>query len=137
MMTSFHQSKAWRKLAKDHKTLQCACGSKEDIQSAHYLPQKKWPLMRLWRVNLYHACGKCNNKLGDKIYWSIRAVQLLVIYVIIKLLTWAALLLIIFIVTRVMWLDIRPHPFNTTFTYQALHEVEEAFSTAKDWISNY
>jgi hypothetical protein len=53
--------------------------------------------------------------------------------VIIKLLTWAVLLLIIFIITRVMWLDIRPHPFNTTFTYQALHEVQEVIVDAYRW----
>jgi hypothetical protein len=76
----FHQTRQWRRLAKAHKILHCECGSTKDIESCHYLPQKRFPMMRLWKVNLYHGCSDCNGKLGNRIKWSIRAIQLLVIY---------------------------------------------------------
>lgn len=124
-MSKFHQTNQWRKLAKDHKTIKCDCGSKDDIQSAHYLPQKHYPMMRLWKINLYYSCGDCNRKLGDKIYWSIRAIQLLGIYHMIKLMKKFVLAALIIFAGRLLWLDLAHHPFDSTFSYQILSEVQE------------
>ena len=125
-MSDFHQSKAWRKLAADHKALKCACGSKTDIQSAHYLPQKQYPLMRLWRVNLYHACGKCNNKLGNNIKWSIRASQLWVLYWMIKGIGILLQLLATAFFITLLIKDISAGGMETSFTGQIIIETWEA-----------
>jgi len=121
-LSNFHQSRAWRKLAADHKALKCHCGSVKDIESAHYLPQKKYPLMRLWRVNLYISCAKCNNKLGDSIKWSIRAAQLWVLYWMIKGIYWTIIILYFSLTTAVMVMDISTGGMETSFTGQILIE---------------
>ena len=107
MSKPFHQSASWRKLAKEHKTIRCIdCKSTFEIESAHYLPQKRFPMMRLWKSNLYYGCSKCNGKLGDKIKWSFHAIKLLVIYSMIKLSIYLSLALIILILCRFVYLDI-------------------------------
>lgn len=121
-MAEFHQSRAWRKLAKAHKTPTCHCGSTKDIESAHYLPQKRFPLMRLWRVNLYHGCKVCNGKLGNRIKWSMRAIQLLAVYGMIKAIYWLVIILYFSLTTTVMYKDISTGGWETSFTGQVLIE---------------
>ena len=125
MSKPFHQSRAWRKLAKAHKTPTCHCGSTKDIESAHYLPQKKYPLMRLWRVNLYYSCKKCNWELGDSIKWSIRSAQLWVFYWMIKAIYWLVIILYFSLTTTVMYMDISTGGMETSFTGQILIETLE------------
>ena len=82
------------------------CRSDKDIESAHYLPQKRFPMSALWRINLYYGCSKCNGKLGAKIKWSIQAVKLLSIYAMIKLLKYSAAVLIIIILISYIYYDV-------------------------------
>ena len=106
LVSEFHKSKAWRKLAADHKTLRCiCCNSKTDIESAHYLPQKRFPMMRLWRSNLYYSCKACNGKLGNRIKWSTQAVKLLGIYMLIKAIRIAIAAGVIFTLGYYYYLD--------------------------------
>ena len=128
IVSKFHESKAWRKLAAEHKTFRCACKSKDDIQSAHYLPQKRFPMMRLWRWNLYISCGPCNYKLGNRINWSIRAVLLLVVYGMIKGIYWTGIILYFSLTTAVMVMDISSGGMETSFTGQILIESWEFIS---------
>jgi len=121
-MSKFHESKAWRKLAAEHKTFRCACKSKDDIQSAHYLPQKRFPMMRLWKWNLYHACGPCNRKLGDNINWSFRAVQLLLVYGMIKGIYWTGIILYFALTTTVMYRDLSIGGLEVSITGQVIFE---------------
>ena len=130
IVNKFHQSKAWRKLAKDHKTLRCACNSTTDIESSHYLPQERFPLMRLWRVNLYISCSKCNGNLGDSINWSIRAIQLLVVYAMIKLLTYGINILIIGLLARYVYLDIQYNA--STITHQIQAEIADVIHYCRE-----
>ena len=105
-MSNFHQSKRWRKLSKEHKTIRCIdCKSTFEIESAHYLPQKRFPMMRLWKSNLYYGCSACNGKLGDKIKWSFKAIKLLAIYGMIKLTIYLSLAAFILILGRFLYLD--------------------------------
>ncbi len=121
MSKSFHSSKAWRKLAKEHKTLRCVdCKTTFEIESAHYLPQKRFPMMALWKSNLYYGCSKCNGKLGAKIKWSIQAIKLLVIYGLIKLTIYLTMALIIVIAGRFIYLDITYN--GSTITNQMKYE---------------
>lgn len=106
-MSKFHQSKAWRKLAKEHKTIRCIdCKTTFEIESAHYLPQKRFPMSALWKSNLYYGCSKCNRKLGDKIKWSIQAVKLLGIYMLIRFTQIMSLAILLIILGRMTYLDI-------------------------------
>ncbi len=122
MSKPFHQSASWRKLAKEHKTIRCIdCRTTLDIESAHYLPQKKWPMMRLWKSNLYYSCAKCNNKLGDKIKCSFQAIKLLVIYMLIKGVQIISLAILLVILGRFFWLDINQN--GSTITNQIKYDV--------------
>ncbi len=133
-MSKFHESKAWRKLAKEHKTFRCACKSSDDIQSAHYLPQKRFPMMRLWRWNLYISCGPCNYKLGNRINWSIRAVLLLVIYYMIKFIYWAGVIFWFSLTTAVMYRDLSIGGFEVSITGQVIIESWEQLQQLKEQI---
>ena len=104
-MSDFHNTKEWRKLALEHKTFRCACKSSDDIQSSHYLPQKRFPLMRLWKANLYISCGKCNRALGDKIKWCPQAIKLLVIYSMIRFIQYSVTILTLALLARFIYLD--------------------------------
>ena len=126
-MSGFHRSRAWRKLAKAHKTLRCACNSTIDIESAHYLPQSIFPLVSLWRVNLYHGCKVCNGKLGNRIKWSIRAVLLLLIYPVlwavhkmIKGFIYLIIILMLAFLLTLVYKDVGAGGFETSFTGQIL-----------------
>ena len=81
--------------------------------------------MRLWRVNLYHGCSKCNGRLGNRIKWSIRAIQLLVIYFMIKLITYVSMTLVIVILCRYIYLDINYNA--STITDQMQYELIEYY----------
>jgi len=135
-VSEFHSSKAWRKLAADHKTFRCACKSDDDIQSAHYLPQKRFPLMRLWRLNLYYSCKKCNWELSDRIKWSFRAVQLLVVYGMIKGIYWLGIILYFSLTTTVMVMDLRSGGMETSFTGQILIQSKEQVYEICNYIGN-
>ena len=110
MSKPFHQTDAWKKASKAHKQLICCdCGSSTDIQSGHILAASRYPMMRLWKSNLILQCKLCNLKLGTDIHWSIQAVKLLVIYWMIKILTYLVIFLIfvsaVGIAGRYWWLD--------------------------------
>jgi len=106
-MTDFHKSKEWKNLAKDFKTLKCVdCGKTEDIEAGHILPASRFKMSRLWKSNLVAQCRSCNAKLGNKIHWGYKAIKLLSIYAMIKLLKYSASLIIISIVIRFVYLDI-------------------------------
>ena len=131
-MPDFHKSRAWRKLAAEHKTFRCACKSKDDIQSAHYLPQKRFPMMRLWKANLYISCGKCNRELGDKIKWSPQAIKLLVIYAMIKILMYSVTILTLALLARYYYLDTAYN--NSTITNQIKADAYEIFTDAVNFV---
>tara|TARA_R110002012_G_C11446857_1_gene591288 strand:+ start:304 stop:690 length:387 start_codon:yes stop_codon:yes gene_type:complete len=121
-VSKFHQTKAWKALAKDHKTIRCIdCKTTFDIESAHYLPQKKWPMMRLWKSNLYYGCSKCNGKLGDKIKWSAQAIKLLVIYMLIRFIQIMSLAILLIIMGRYIYLDINYN--GSTITNQMKYDL--------------
>ena len=82
------------------------CGKPAE-DAGHILPVSRYPLMRLWQSNLVNQCGPCNAKLGAKIRWSIQAVKLLVIYAMIKLLTYGINILILAVLARYAYLDIQ------------------------------
>jgi len=125
-VSKFHSSPAWRKLSLEHKTFRCACKSKDDIQSAHYLPQKRFPLMRLWKANLYISCGKCNRELGDKIYWSPQAIKLLGIYAMIKFITYLITIITLALLARYYYLDTEFN--NSTITDQIRNDANEIYN---------
>ena len=100
------------------------CRSDKDIESAHYLPQKRFPMSALWRINLYYGCSKCNGKLGDKIKWSIQAVKLLSIYAMIKLIKYIAIALVVVIFGRFLYLDYQRGPWDTRITYQVYIDIK-------------
>lgn len=107
MMSNFHQSSAWQRLAKRHKQLTCDdCGSVKDIQSGHILPQKRFPMSRLWMINLKYLCAVCNVKQSDKLQINIRTLQLLGIYYMIKIVRWVVLVIVIGLMSRFIYLDV-------------------------------
>ena len=116
-MSAFHQSKQWRKVSKDFKTLRCIdCGKTEDIESGHILPASRFKMTRLWQSNLVAQCRSCNAKLGDKIHWSLQAIKLLSIYVMIRFIEFISLAIIIIILSRYIYLDVTFN--NSTITNQ-------------------
>lgn len=132
-MSKFHESKAWRKLAKDHKALRCIdCKKDKDIESAHYLPQERFKMSRLWKWGLYYGCKKCNGKLGDKIKWSFRAIQLLAVYGMIKFIYYTVIILYFSLTTTVMVKDLTAGGFDTSFTGQILIESWEQLQQLKE-----
>jgi len=138
VMSDFHKSRAWRKAAKEHKTLRCIdCKTDKDIQSSHYLPQERFKMSRLWKWGLYYGCQKCNGKLGDKIKWSIRAIQLLVVYGAMKGIYWTIIILYFSLTTAVMVMDISTGGMETSFTGQILIESWEQIKGTIYEILNY
>ena len=122
-MTDFHQTSAWRKLSKDFKTLKCVdCGKSEDIEAGHILPASRFKMSRLWMYNLVAQCRSCNAKLGNKIRWSFRAIQLLVVYGMIKFIYYTVIILYFSLTTTVMVKDLTAGGFETSFTGQILIE---------------
>ena len=83
-------------------------------------------MMRLWRANLYHSCKKCNGALGDRIYWSVRAVQLLGVYVMIKTIGMITEGLAFAFLLALLYKDLTSGPLDTTFSAQILIETIEA-----------
>ena len=139
-MSSFHSSKEWVALAKIHKLIQKAkgkyycvdCKTINHLESDHILPVSKYPMYGLWLCNLALRCGPeakgCNQKKSDKIYWSIRAVQLLVIYGMIKILSYIAKGLVIFILIRFLWLD---HQYNASIITD---HIKADINDAYEWV---
>ena len=127
--TPFHQSRSWKKLAAEFKTPRCIdCGSKVDLQAGHVLPASRFKMMRLWKSNLVNQCAVCNLKLGANIRWSIQAVKLLSIIMIIKLLKYSANGLIIIILSSYIYIDMA---FNaSTIT----NHIKSNFVSAYQWI---
>jgi len=123
----FHSSKQWQKLSKDFKTLKCVdCGKSEDIEAGHILPASRFKMSRLWKSNLVAQCRACNAKLGDKIRWSIRSIQLLVVYGMIKILMYSVIILIAALLARYIYLDITYNA--STITDQMQYEVIEYYN---------
>ena len=118
-MSKFHQSAEWTKLAKKHKQLSCDdCGSVKDIQSGHILPQKRFPMSRLWMINLKYLCAVCNLQQGDKLQYNLRTFYLLVIYMFIKLFRIIIISLIIILISRFIYVDLNRGPVDTSISYQ-------------------
>lgn len=133
-MSDFHSRPAWRALSKRFKAIErahgrwkCAdCGYKGDtMESDHILCVKHYGMFKLWRYNLALRCGdgegtkKCNLKKGTRFYPGMRAFFLLGLFIMIKLLIWAIKIAIILFVGRIVYLDLRAGPFDTTFFYQS------------------
>jgi len=119
----------------EHKTFRCACKSKDDIQSAHYLPQKRFPMMRLWKANLYISCGKCNRELGDKINWSPQAIKLLGIYAMIKILMYSVIIIILALLARYYYLDTTYN--HSTITNQIKADAHEMYTDIIDTVNRF
>jgi hypothetical protein len=116
-MTSFHTSKPWQKLAKEFKTPRCVdCGTTNDLQAGHVLSASKWPMARLWRSNLINQCGPCNIKLGAKIHWSLKAIKLLVIYGMIKLIKYLITAAVMLTLSAYVYYDVTKN--GSTITHQ-------------------
>jgi hypothetical protein len=128
MADPFHNTKAWRELAKRFKHPRCVdCDGKEDLQAGHILPASRFKMARLWKSNLVNQCGPCNAKLGNKIRWSLRAVKLLSIYAMIKFLTYLITILIIASLARYAYLDITYN--SSTITDQIESDIIEIYRT--------
>ena len=122
----FHQSKSWKKLAAEFKTPRCIdCGSKVDLQAGHVLPASRFKMSRLWKSNLVNQCAVCNLKLGANIRWSIQAVKLLSIIMLIKALQYTLKGLIVFILINYIYIDLDRHPYEFSITGQIVGDVLE------------
>ena len=119
-MSEFHNSPAWAKLSADFKTLKCVdCGSDKDIQAGHILAASRFKMARLWKSNLITQCGPCNAKLGTDIWWGWQALKLLLVYGMIKLLTYGINILIFLVLARFIYLDITYNSSTITHQIQA------------------
>ena len=118
-MSKFHQSAEWTKLAKKHKQLSCDdCGSVKDIQSGHILPQKRFPMSRLWMINLKYLCSACNLQQGDKLQYNLQTLCLRGLYMFIKLFRIIIISLIIILISRFIYVDLNRGPVDTSISYQ-------------------
>ena len=126
----FHQSKAWKKLAKEHKLNRCKdCGKTEDIQSGHILAASRFPMFRLWEYNLKYQCGPCNLKQGTKTKWSIKAIYLWSLYVLVKIVRYSIIALCYFILFRYAYLDIEFN--NSTITNHIKTDFIDAYNAIR------
>jgi len=81
----FHQTKAWRNLARKHKLLAkskgmyyCVkCGTTEELESDHILSVIRYPKLRLKMVNLQLLCREHNRKKGAKVLFGLNTFKLL------------------------------------------------------------
>ena len=81
----FHQTKAWRNLARRHKleakskgVYYCArCRTTEELESDHILPISRYPELRLKMINLELLCRKHNQEKGAKVLLGRRTIKLL------------------------------------------------------------
>ena len=105
-MSNFHQSRAWQKLSKDFKSHRCHdCGSSKDIQAGHILAAKRFPMARLWKVNLKKQCKPCNLKQGVKLRRDLLTLKLLIYYWVIFIMKWIIILIVISLAGRFLWID--------------------------------
>ena len=128
MVSNFHQSPAWQKLAKEHKTMRCHCGSAKDIQSGHILPASRFKSSRLWKSNLIYQCEVCNKKLGNRIKWSPQAIKLLTIILMIKIIKLILIAVFILIAGRFLWIDYHRGGLDTSIMYQIYGEILENYT---------
>ena len=75
--------------------------------------------MRLWRINLYHSCKVCNGKLGDRIKWGFRALLLLPVYAMIKILQYAFEIILIGVLAQYVYMDINYNDSTISNAIQA------------------
>jgi len=81
----FHQTKAWRSLARKHKLLAkskgmyyCAkCKTTKELESDHVLPISRYPRLKLKMTNLQLLCRKHNQEKGAKVLLSHKSIKLL------------------------------------------------------------
>ena len=100
-----------------------------DLQAGHVLPASRFKMSRLWKSNLVNQCAVCNLKLGANIRWSLQAVKLLSIYMIIKAIKFISLALLIVILGRYAYLDINNN--GSTLTDQMMFELMEYYQKLK------
>lgn len=125
-MSEFHKSRAWKKLAKDHKINLCIdCGTDKDITSGHILPVSRFTMSKLWKCNLVYQCQPCNSKQGTKLKFNLRTMKILGYYAMLKLLYYTVIILYFSLTTTVMYKDISTGGWETSFTGQILIEVWE------------
>ena len=106
-MGSFHSSRAWSKLAKEHKINRCDdCSTTADIESGHILAASRFPAARLWKSNLKYQCKPCNLKQGVKLRFNLITIKLLSIYYMVKLGKWLLTGLLAVILGRYAYLDV-------------------------------
>jgi hypothetical protein len=131
-LSEFHKSPAWSKLAKKHKALVCSdCGSTKDIQSGHILPASRFKMSRLWMINLKYQCQPCNLKQGAKLRFDLLTAKLLGLYWMIKIMSYIAKGLVIFILIRFLWLD---HQYNASIITD---HIKADLTEAYDWVNSY
>lgn len=81
----FHQTKAWKNLARKHKLLAkskgmyyCArCKTTKELESDHILPVSRFPMLRLKMVNLQLLCQKHNREKKAKVEFGLKSLKLL------------------------------------------------------------
>jgi hypothetical protein len=125
--SSFHQSKEWQKISREHKTLRCyyCRSSTKDIQSDHVLPQSRYPMSRLWKANLVHACAPCNQAKGDKLKFNLITIKLLGVYYMIKGLINGLLMAFFAFALVVVFKDLQSGGLEASFSGQLLIEIGE------------
>jgi len=127
----FHSSKEWRKVSKEFKTPRCVdCGKTEDIEAGHILPASRFKMFRLWKSNLVNQCRSCNAKLGNKIRWSLQAIKLLGLYMLVKIVSYTIIATCYFCLFRYAYLDIQYN--NSTITNQIKYD----FISAYEWAAS-
>lgn len=129
-MSKFHNSKEWQRLAKAHKQLSCSdCGSKKDIQSGHILAASRFPMSKLWMINLKHQCKPCNLNQGVKLQFNTSTIKLLVIYMLIKFIKNLFVFIVLVLLARYCYLDIEYNA--STITNQIKSDVYYFYQKGK------
>ena len=124
MPNNFHQSAAWRKLAKEHKLNRCDdCNTTNDIQSGHILAAARFPMSRLWKSNLKYQCQPCNLKQGIKLQLNLKTIKLLVIYGMIKFITNTLIILFFAFALTVIYKDLSSGGMEASFSGQIITDV--------------
>ena len=121
----FHQTKAWKKLAKEHKAHTCYWCGKPGDQSDHVLPVSRFPMLGLWKINLVIACESCNQSKGNRLKLSFKTIKLLGIYAMIKFFMYLITFLIIAALARYAYLDITFN--NATITDQIESDIIDTY----------
>jgi len=145
-LSEFHGTKEWIALASFHKLTErykgnyrCVdCSTTKHLESDHVLAVSKYPRYGLRLDNLVLRCGPeakgCNQKKGNKFYWSIKSIKLWVRYQMKAVLFFIYAAIVTIILAGYLYIDCFDNSCTITHAIQAY--ALDGYRGIRDFVSD-